>query len=299
MIARKSIGIALVISLLVIFGCGEEKEIVREEDGAKMVLIPAGEFSMGDHHGDVSWIRERATPVHKVYLDAYYIDVYEVTNAQYAKFLNEYGKNEDAKGHKLFDIGDSDFLIEKVGNTYKPKSGYENHPVIEVSWYGAAAYAQFYGKRLPTESEWEKAARGGLVGKKYPWGDTIDQTKANYDSDNSRGWTTVEMLKYLKPVGSFPVNNYGLHDMAGNVWEWCADEYDSGYYSNSPKDNPRGPGTVITFRNDDLTNVATRRVFRGGCWGYNNAYYLRCAGRLYSCPAHARSDVGFRCSQDL
>jgi len=308
MIARKSIGIALVISLLVIFGCGKgkekpksfpqaypegvPKEIVRQKDGAKMVLIEAGEFSMGDHHnvGD-----ENEKPVHTVYLDAYYIDVYEVTNSQYAKFLNEYGKNQDSKGHELLDIDDNDCLIEKIGDTYKPKSGYENHPVIEVSWYGAAAYAQFYGKHLPTEAEWEKAARGGLVGKKYPWGDNISHDDANYGGTGGKD-------KWIKtsPVGSFAPNGYGLYDIAGSVWEWCADEYDSNYYSKSPKDNPKSLGTVITFKDDDFTNVNTRRmcVLRGGCWDYNPGN-LRCAIRAGFDACRTSLYSGFRCSQDL
>jgi len=243
----------------------------------EMVLIPAGEFSMGDHHnaGDSD-----EKPVHTVYLDAFYIDVYEVTNAQYARFLNEYGKNTDAAGHELLDIGDSDCLIEKVGNTYKPKAGYEDHPVIEVSWYGAAAYAKFHGKRLPTEAEWEKAARGGLVGKKYPWGDNISHDDANYSGTGGR-----DRWNGTSPVGSFAPNGYGLYDMAGNVWEWCADWYDSGYYARSAEENPKGPSS------------GTYRVLRGGSW-YYDTNGLRCAYR-YGLNAGATSRYGgFRCAQD-
>jgi len=200
----------------------EPPPVITGEDGVKMALIPEGEFSMGDHHHNVGASDEK--PVHTVYLDAYYIDVYEVTNAQYAKFLNGYGSNEDTAGHTLLDIGDSDCLIEKVGNTYKPKAGYENHPVIEVSWYGAAAYAQFYGKRLPTEAEWEKAARGGLVGKKYPWGDSEpDGSNANFaDKNTNYSWrdkTVDDGYERTAPVGSYVPNGYGLYDIAGNVWE--------------------------------------------------------------------------------
>jgi formylglycine-generating enzyme required for sulfatase activity len=244
-----------------------------------MALIPAGEFEMGSNDGEGD-----EKPVHTVYLDAFYMDKYEVTNAQYAKFLNDYGRNPDAAGHELLDINSEYCLIEKVGSTYRPKSGYENHPVIEVTWYGAAAYAQFYGKRLPTEAEWEKAARGGLVGKKYPWGDEAPEGKASFGGG-------------LKPVGSFAPNGYGLYDMAGNVWEWCADEYYSGYYSKSPRNNPKGPGIAITFKNNDFTNVTTRRVLRGGSW-LNNPDYLRCAFRGSFVPTYTVSDIGFRCSQD-
>jgi len=270
---------------------------LRQKDGMKMRLIPAGEFEMGDQH-DVGDDDEK--PVHTVYLDAYYIDETEVTNEQYCIFLNDYGKNTDTAGHELLEIGSSSCLIEKVGDTYKPKSGHEKHPVIEVSWYGAAAYAQWAGARLPTEAQWEKAARGGLVGKKYPWGDTIDPTKANYDSDNSRSWTTADMLKYLKPVGSFPANGYGLFDMVGNVYDWCADEYDSGYYSNSPKNNPTGPGTPILFVNNGFTNVktSTRCVLRGGGWD-SLTNFLRCANRSRYNASSADDSLGFRCSQDF
>jgi formylglycine-generating enzyme required for sulfatase activity len=255
-----------------------------------MVLIPAGEFSMGDHFNEGD---SDEKPVHTVYLDAFYIDVCEVTNAQYAKFLNEYGKNIDAVGHELLDIDDTGCLIEKVGNTYKPKAGYENHPVIYVSWYGAAAYAQFYGKRLPTEAEWEKAARGGLVGKRYPWGDDITHDNANYSGTGGN-----DKWDRTSPVGSFaPYGYYGLYDMAGNVWEWCADEFDSGYYSKSPKNNPKGPGIAITFKNNDFTNVSTGRVLRGGPW-HDNPYNLRCANRNYDVPTGTVIGIGFRCSQD-
>jgi formylglycine-generating enzyme required for sulfatase activity len=149
-----------------------EKEKVGR-DGAPMILIAAGEFQMGstdsDGHGDES-------PVQTVYLDAFYMDVYEVTNEQYARFLNQYGSISDDSGRRLIRVGDEDCFIEKVGNTYRPKWGYEDHPVAYVSWYGASEYAHFYGKRLPTAAEWEKAARGGLVGKKYPWTGIVKTT---------------------------------------------------------------------------------------------------------------------------
>jgi formylglycine-generating enzyme required for sulfatase activity len=287
-----------------------QPEVIPEVIEAKMVLIPAGEFEMGTAESEIdqlvrdfasvgvqrSWFEDEV-PRHTVYLDAYYIDVYEVTNAQYAKFLNEYGKNIDAVGHELLDIDssyiDSSYcLIEKVGNTYKPKSGYENHPVIAVTWYGAAAYAQFYGKRLPTEAEWEKAARGGLVGKRYPWGDNITHDDANYDGTGGK-----DQWSGTSPVGSFAPNGYGLYDLAGNVWEWCADEYASDYYSKSPKNNPKGPGVAITFKNNDFTNVTTRRALRGGTW--YDPLDLRCANRYYDEPSSTYYyRLGFRCSQD-
>ena len=294
-IVRVSIALGVIITVGFI-GCSEEEPIEEEPvyeteepayKGEKMVLIPAGDFEMGDHH-NVGGHDEK--PVHTVYIDAYYIDKYEVTNAQYAKFLNEYGKDTDAAGHYLLDIDDTWCLIEKAGNTYRSEAGYENHPVMDVTWYGAAAYAQFYGKRLPTEAEWEKAARGGLVGKKYPWGNDLTHDNANHAGAGGR-----DRWDGTSPAGSFPPNGYGLYDMAGNAWEWCADEYDSGYYSISPRDNPKGPGIAITFRNDDFVNVNIWRVRRGGSC-LDDASYLRTASRFYA-PVISSSISGFRCAK--
>lgn len=252
-----------------------------------MVLIPAGEFQMGNPfstRGDLD------KPIHTVYLDAFYIDVYEVTNSSYANFLNEYGKNVDISGHQLLFLESKYCLIEKIGNTYIPKDGYENHPAICVSWYGAAAYAQFYGKQLPTEAQWEKAARGGLVGKRYPWGDEITHDDANYE-----GTGGADIWDMTAPVGSFAPNNYGLYDMAGNVHEWCADRYDKYYYGISPFDNPTGPDHML-FENDDFAEVdpSDLRVRRDGSWrtvpeGLNiGARGYGQAGDIYKVP-------GFRC----
>ncbi len=275
---------------------------IRQKDGMKMVYIPAGTFMMGTSDGQIQQLLrdnpawkassfDDEKPVHQVYTDAFYMDEHEVTNEQYCIFLNDY-----AVGHKLLDLDDEDCLIEKVGNTYRPKSSYAKHPVIEVSWYGAAAYAQWAGVRLPTEAQWEKAARGGLVGKKYPWGDDIDPSKANYDADDLRPWSVESLLKYLKPVGSFPANGYGLFDMAGNVWEWCADEYKKGYYSQSPPQNPTGPGAAILFVSYDFMDVKSSRVFRGGSWFGNGLDILRCAYRSDGgVPRGTDFRIGFRC----
>lgn len=242
-------------------------------DSAPMVLIPAGEFQMGSSDGDGD-----ESPVHTVYLDAFYMDMYEVTNQQYTRFLNQYGRDSEDSGKKLVWIGDQCSRIEKVENAYRPRSGYENHAVVYVSWYGAVEYAHFYGKRLPTAAEWEKAARGGLVGKRYPWGDSISHDDANYHGAGSK-----DEWKGTSPVGSFPPNGYGLYDMAGNVGEWCADWYDKDYYSASPRANPGGPGSGYY------------RVLRGGSW-LCNTNALRVANRSI-CPPASTSNChgGFRC----
>jgi len=249
--------------------------ITNEKDGAEMVLIPAGDFEMGTDLSEipklVKWAREWKSPSgaryydaepewfmneiprHTVYLDAFYMDVYEVTNAQYKEFM-------DATGRKAPIYWDDSRLDTP------------NHPVVNVSWDGANAYAKWAGKRLPTEAEWEKAARGGLVRKRFPWGDEDpDDTRYNFEG------------KSITPVESYPPNGYGLYDMGGNVWEWCADWYDKGYYAVSPRKNPQGP-------NSDNT-----RVLRGKPWNTFHPRYIRVSSRCTSDPSNANPDIGFRC----
>jgi iron(II)-dependent oxidoreductase len=246
--------------LTFIAGCAKAPKApsIIGKDGAEMVLIPAGEFQMGDSLDGMS----NALPVHTVYLDAFYIDIYEVTNAQYKKFM-------DATGYKAPTYWN---LLDYWND---PNYNAPNNPVVGVSWYDAKAYADWAGKRLPTEAEWEKAARGGLVGKRYPWGDVLTYDDANYNGIGLKDrWT------YTSPVGSFAPNGYGLYDMAGNVWEWCADWYDGSYYANSPKSNPKGPDS------------GSYKVLRGGSW--NSDDNLRTAHRS---PSDPTGDVrhGFRC----
>lgn len=242
----------------------EPEEVLGKGD---MVRIPAGEFQMG-----------YGTGIHPVDLDAFYIDKYEVTNEQYAKFLNEYGGNTDADGNTLF----REYWIRKAEDVYAVEPGYEDHPVVKVSWYGAVAYAEFYRKRLPTEAEWEKAARGGREGEKYPWGDDDSNAyeKANF-SGSEDGWANTA------PVGRFPPNDFRVYDMAGNVQEWCSDIYDWGYYSISPPRNPKGPDT------------GSKHVYRGGGWTLN-ADYLSVAKRIGGrSPTDTHYDeLGFRCAKD-
>ena len=249
-----------------------------------MVLIPAGEFQMGSNDAEAGSDEQ---PVHTVYLDAFYMDKYEVTNAEYAAFLNAQGKHTDG-GIRWFDLNDSDAHIERVDGRYQSKTGYENHPAIEVSWYGAMAYAAWAGKRLPTEAEWEKAARGGLVGQKYAWGNSIDTSKANYHVD----------VKDTTPVGSYPPNGYDLYDMTGNVWEWCLDAYDSHVYTNAPRRNPIVGAESISDLINNFTTIKSSRVLRGGSWFYS-VPYLRVSYRDRDTPRITYTLFGFRCVKEV
>ena len=216
-----------------IAGCGPVTPIlldvgstwVSHEDGMTMMYVPAGEFSMGSNKGS-----SNEQPIHIVYLDAYWIDQTEVTNAMYAKCV-EAGKCIPPRLQGSY-----------TRDSYYGNSSFADYPVINVTWYDAQAYCGWRGDRLPTEAEWEKAA-GWDDDKKepriYPWGDTINCSFANYrGKDGGCVGDTTSVDSY--PSG---VSFYGLFDMAGNVWEWVADWYGENYYSSSPSSNPQGPSS--------------------------------------------------------
>jgi len=220
-----------------------------------MVLIPAGEFVMGrEGTGDNS-------PPHTVRLGAFYLDRCEVTNAQYEAFCK-------ATGRKLPFFWDMD--------AFRCGPGYPNHPVVGISWSDAGDYADWCGKRLPTEAEWEYAARGGLAGKRYVTGDALDSSQVNF---------TRSGLKAPAAVGSYAPNGYGLYDMAGNVQEWVADRYDAGYYKTSPAENPPGP------------EKGRFRVIRGGGW-FTGPGCMGVDYRLALPSNWVDFNVGFRCARD-
>ena len=264
--------------------CSEE-EVAQPPEG--MVLIPAGTFQMGSTIGDVDEV-----PVHTVELDAFYIDQHEVTNAKYQAFVAATG-HPPPRG-----IGYT-AVYELLKNDYEPWNdpgfNHPDQPVTTVTWFNATAYCKWVGKRLPTEAEWEKAARGGLEGARYPWGDTEPgNTSANFaDSQTEFEWRSPDVndgFLFTAPVGTFPPNSYGLFDMAGNVWEWCADWYSPTYYSDvqgaeNPPRNPTGPDT------------GERRVLRGGTW-YRAVHTIRNAERVSDFPNSSLSVVGFRCAMD-
>ena len=243
----------------------------------EVTLIPAGDFQMGGSSNDAESDEQ---PVHTVYIDAFYIDKYEVTNAQYKKFVDANPRWQKDNIPRYLHNGK--YLKFWRENTYHPSKG--NHPVVYVSWYAAMAYAKWAGKRLPTEAEWEKAARGGVTGRKYPWGDLIDSTKANYGRKVGK----------TAPVGMYPANDYGLYDMVGNVMEWCLDAYETDYYSRSSSRNPIA-GDALTDIVNNFQNVTSPRVVRSGCW-YNYPMHVRIADRYGTSPDDASSGRGFRCA---
>ena len=246
-----------------------------------MALIPAGEFQMGGHDENAY---EDEKPVHTVYLEAFYMDKYPVTNDKYKTFIE--ANPQWQKRHIRKEYHNGGYLRHWKGNNYP--SGEADHPVVNVSWYTAMAYAEWVGKRLPTEAEWEKAARGGITGKKYPWGDTIDPTQANYD------WN----IGKITPVGNYPANGYGLHDVCGNVWEWCFDVYDADFYMSAARQNPiSGVNIADGFINHTI-NDELARVLRGGSWRIREAF-VRVANRNGEAPTFTLDVIGFRCAQSV
>jgi iron(II)-dependent oxidoreductase len=272
--------LSFLLAILLIFGtgCTKKKEEIEQpiqpeptiigKDSAEMILIPAGEFIMGSPE-DEGEANER--PRHTVFLDDFYIDKYEVTNAQYEQFM-------EATEHRA---------PKYWGNEEYKEFNQPDHPVVGVSWHDAVAYAAWAGKRLPTEAEWEKAARG-TDGRKYPWGNEWDSSKCNSkDSNDGYEYTAPVDRRFPSfPSGASPYA-YGVMDMAGNVWELCADWYDNKYYRQSPKKNPKGPDS------------GSMRVLRGGAWIHSTTYFLRCAFRYSYGPTSTDDFVGFRCAQDL
>ncbi len=272
-----------VVLLAVSTGISGAEEAVQKkdseytaDDGSVMVLIREGKFMMGSPEGEGGADEH---PRHKVRLESYFIGKYDVTNEQYAVFLNSYGKDTDDKGQKM--IYEYERGVQNTNGRWRSAEGYEKHPVVYVTWYGAKKYAEYYGMRLPTEAEWEKAARAGSK-TKYSFGDSKSEL-GDYEWFNENSGNTTH------PVGKKKPNAWGLYDMSGNVWQWCSDLYDENYYKVSANNNPQGP------------NSGRFRVLRGGCWsnyaGWGVAGWGRSADRSRYFPEGPALDlVGFRCA---
>jgi formylglycine-generating enzyme required for sulfatase activity len=301
-----------------------------------MVFIPGGEFEMGDHFVE-GFFDE--LPIRAVLIDAFFMSRFEISNQQYCDYLNSaYPAQLKVEGGIIYASSDSgnnypycdthgydtesriDFSDSEFSVRTKDSRDMSDDPMVEVSWYGAAAYCNWrsneegfedcynlstwecdfskQGYRLSTEAEWEYAARGGLSGQRFPWGDTISHGQANYyaapggysyDVNPTSGYHSAwhdSIVPYTAPVGSFSANGYGLYDMTGNGWEWCNDWYSGNYYSVNPYDNPQGPAG------------GAFRALRGCCW-FNLANYCRVAYRNLDYPETRSNQYGFRIVLDF
>ncbi len=264
------VGIVLVAAPVVTVAEGLEKE-VKGKDGAPMVLIPEGPFPMGVPHGDRDGGRDEY-PRHDVFVNNFYIDKFELTNSRYLEFVK-------ATNHRIpqnpknatRNLWQGDTITESLAD----------RPVINVDWADANAYCQWAGKRLPTEAEWEKAAKG-TADRRFPWGN-VEPTNKHLNFNQQ--WIGE---KTLMPVGSYELGKspFGVYDMAGNVWEWVNDWYDAKYYEKSPAKNPTGPET------------GTKRVLRGSGW-QNETPTVRIFTRVDSDPTIRNESTGFRCAMDV
>ncbi len=262
-------GVVLVAVPAVAMAEGLEKE-VKGKDGAPMVLIPEGSFPMGVPHGDRDGGRDEY-PRHDVFVSHFYIDKFELTNGRYLEFVK-------ATNHRIpqnpknatRNLWQGDTIAESL----------IDRPVINVDWADAQAYCQWAGKRLPTEAEWEKAAKG-TADRRFPWGN-VEPTNKHLNFNQQ--WIGE---KTLMPVGSYEAGKspFGVYDMAGNVWEWVNDWYDAKYYEKSPAKNPTGPET------------GTKRVLRGSGW-QNETPTVRIFTRVDSDPTIRNESTGFRCAMD-
>ena len=275
------------------------------------VLLPADRFRMGDAFGD-GYPQDGEIPVHEVRLDAFRMDVTAVTNAQFARFVAATGYRTESERygssavfHLQVQAAPQDVLGPVQGTPWwtsvrgadwahpaGPLSSWEripDHPVVQVSWNDAQAYCGWAGRRLPTEAEWEYAARGGLEGNRYAWGNDLYGPAGEHlcniwQGEFPRTNTVEDGHLATAPVRSFPANGFGLYEVSGNVWEWCSDWFLPKYYRNAPADNPQGP------------TIGRGRVMRGGSFLCHDSYCnrYRVAARSSNSPESASSNCGFR-----
>ena len=298
--ARGACALVLLLAASAWQGCGASREpeaaVPAGPAPEGMVLVRGGTFRMGDEDGHVPG----ESPAHDVTLKSFWMDRHEVTVEEFARFVEATNYKTDAERFGwsgVFDTETGDWARSDGADWRHPEGPASKarplEPVTHVSWDDAAAYARWAGKRLPTEAEWEFAARGGLVGKTYSWGDELrpgGKPVANWWQGSFPEQDTGEDgFRGRAPVESFPPNGYGLYDMGGNVWEWCADWFDEGYYARSPKADPKGP------------EAGDERVIRGGSWmcSENFCTNYRAAARSHSPPDSGLNNLGFRCVRDL
>ncbi|MEJ2871443.1 formylglycine-generating enzyme family protein [Actinomycetospora sp. OC33-EN08] len=279
------------------------------------MTIPGGRFAMGDHAGE-GYPDDGERPVHDVALAPFLLDATTVTNAAFARFVKETGYVTDAErwgSSAVFHLvvtGDRADVLNAVDDApwwlavrdacWRRPEGpgssvgdRANHPVVHVSWQDANAYCAWAGKHLPTEAQWEYAARGGLTGARFPWGDDLGDGRrwplniwqGRFPTEN----TAEDGFLTTAPVKSFRPNGYGLWQMVGNVWEWCADRFSPGYYAVSPVDDPAGPQEGVA------------RVMRGGSYLCHDSYCYRyrVAARSANTPESSSGNLGFRCANPI
>jgi formylglycine-generating enzyme required for sulfatase activity len=250
----------------------------------ELARIPAGEFLMGAADAD-----EDERPVHSVYLSEFFIGRFAVTQDDYARFIEATGYPPPAiRSLPLIATGGRGREFEEMAEPYvwtdrRPAPGRGSHPVVLVRYEDATAYCSWLSQtlgrivRLPTEAEWEKAARGGVDGLRYPWGQHCDSSRCNFLVNAS-----TKRQRGTRPAGTYPPNQYGLYDICGNTWEWVADWYGCDYYAISQPRNPTGP------------EVGTMRIVRGGSWVNEDVKMIRCAYRHKVPPDTYAYSIGFR-----
>jgi formylglycine-generating enzyme required for sulfatase activity len=249
-----------------------------------LARIPAGDFLMGAPDAE-----EDERPIHRVFVSEFSIGRFPVTQDEYARFVRATGHPAPSiRNLPLIAAAGRDALFREMAAPYvwndgEPPAGHGSHPVVLVPFEDALAYCRWLSDslgrpvRLPTEAEWERAARGGTDGHRYPWGDDIDSTHCNFLADPS-----VKRQRGTRPTGTFPPNPYGLYDMCGNVWEWVSDWYHAEYYGKGEQRDPGGPSS------------GAMRIVRGGSWVNDDVSMLRCAYRHKVPPDTYAYSVGFR-----
>uniref|UniRef100_A0A8C0QDT9 Sulfatase modifying factor 1 n=2 Tax=Canis lupus familiaris TaxID=9615 RepID=A0A8C0QDT9_CANLF len=254
----------------------------------KMVLIPAGVFTMGTDDPQIK--QDGEAPARRVSIDAFYMDAYEVSNADFEKFVNSTGY--------LTEVAAAPWWLPVKGANWRHPEGPDSttlhrpdHPVLHVSWNDAVAYCTWAGKRLPTEAEWEYSCRGGLQNRLFPWGNKL-QPKGQHYANIWQGEFPVtntgeDGFRGTAPVDAFPPNGYGLYNIVGNVWEWTSDWW-TVHHSVEKTHNPKGPPS------------GKDRVKKGGSYMCHKSYCYRyrCAARSQNTPDSSASNLGFRCAAD-